>query len=300
MFASSVLTLLILGIAEAYTGVRFQTRRLHVMIRVRSAFSLASSSPSADVGDQTGIVKKPLTAADILSRARKSVGMSADDEPENSPVVLLFENHVLQDIQKTLFTLEKRVKNGPRSLSIDEINELEAASDRIIHDMKTYTESQKNIQPSSKQNNEPNISSDVILESPTSLIMPRSSTIPNRVDDILSPYSVSPAFQKRTVIEQQIQQDAHAAVDTFLNQLSSTSTDDNNENDDGPKYNGRGGFGLASGTRNTYFIPGMDEMSPEEYRDALQKSVSDRQALRKERGIVGNRSSQNYLDQLGK
>ena len=37
------------------------------------------------------------------------------------------------------------------------------------------------------------------------------------------------------------------------------------------------GYGLASGTRNTYAIPGMDEMSAEEYREELQRSVSARQ-----------------------
>jgi len=72
-------------------------------------------------------------------------------------------------------------------------------------------------------------------------------------------------------------------------------------NDEGPTYDGTGGLGLAKGTRNTYIIPGMDEMSPEEYRAALQKSVSDRQSIRKERrsGVVGNRAALQYLDQLG-
>ena len=35
--------------------------------------------------------------------------------------------------------------------------------------------------------------------------------------------------------------------------------------------------GLAKGTTNTYIIPGMDEMSAEEYRDKLQETVSARQ-----------------------
>jgi len=37
------------------------------------------------------------------------------------------------------------------------------------------------------------------------------------------------------------------------------------------------GYGLASGTRNTYAIPGMEEMSAEDYRDELQRSISARQ-----------------------
>ena len=37
------------------------------------------------------------------------------------------------------------------------------------------------------------------------------------------------------------------------------------------------GYGLASGTTNTYAIPGMEEMSAEEYREELQRSISARQ-----------------------
>lgn len=74
--------------------------------------------------------------------------------------------------------------------------------------------------------------------------------------------------------------------------------------DEGPSWDGEGGFGLARGTTNTYVIPGMDEMTPEEYREKLQSSVSARQAKRREEaiksGIIGNRSSNGYLDTLSR
>jgi hypothetical protein len=57
-------------------------------------------------------------------------------------------------------------------------------------------------------------------------------------------------------------------------------------------------MGLAKGTVNTYLIPGMDEMTGEEYRAALQKSVIERQAKRSNTGVTGNLTSQNYLDTL--
>ena len=48
----------------------------------------------------------------------------------------------------------------------------------------------------------------------------------------------------------------------------------------------------------------MNEMSPEEYRDKLQESISARQAARREAakrsGIIGNRSSNGYLDGLSR
>jgi hypothetical protein len=68
--------------------------------------------------------------------------------------------------------------------------------------------------------------------------------------------------------------------------------------DEGPKYDGKGGMGQPKGTRNTYVIEGMDEMSPEEYQKALQKSVSDRQVERKKTGNYGNRETWDYLNNL--
>mmetsp|Transcript_2901 Transcript_2901/g.2776 ORF Transcript_2901/g.2776 Transcript_2901/m.2776 type:complete len:183 (+) Transcript_2901:90-638(+) len=67
--------------------------------------------------------------------------------------------------------------------------------------------------------------------------------------------------------------------------------------EEGAAYDGKGGMGLASGTANTWIIDGMDEMTGEEYRAALQKTVSSRQAQRK-RGTVGNANSNNYLSGL--
>lgn len=68
--------------------------------------------------------------------------------------------------------------------------------------------------------------------------------------------------------------------------------------EEGEDYDGTGGLGLARGTTNTYVIPGMDEMSPEEYRTALQKSISDRQDIRKESGKYGNRGTWDYMHHL--
>lgn len=72
-------------------------------------------------------------------------------------------------------------------------------------------------------------------------------------------------------------------------------------NDEGPAYTGKGGMGLSSETRNTWLIPGMDEMTPEEYQMAIQKSVIARQEKRREemRGVIGQRASHQYLDTLG-
>ena len=42
----------------------------------------------------------------------------------------------------------------------------------------------------------------------------------------------------------------------------------------------------------------MDSMSPEEYQVAIQASISARQAKRKESGVYGNRTTNDYLNNL--
>jgi hypothetical protein len=68
--------------------------------------------------------------------------------------------------------------------------------------------------------------------------------------------------------------------------------------EEGEAYDGSGGLGLAKGTANTWALEGMEEMSPEEYREALQESVSARQRDRRASGTTGNLSSNNYLNNL--
>jgi hypothetical protein len=87
-----------------------------------------------------------------------------------------------------------------------------------------------------------------------------------------------------------------AAAAAAPQKASSNQPEHNDE--DGAAYDGEGGMGLSRGTANTYHLEGMDEMSPEEYRDKLQKSVSDRQDKRKATGEYGNRQSWSYLSSL--
>jgi hypothetical protein len=79
---------------------------------------------------------------------------------------------------------------------------------------------------------------------------------------------------------------------------AASSNQPEHNDEDGAAYDGEGGMGLSRGTANTYHLEGMDEMSPEEYRDKLQKSVSDRQDKRKQTGEYGNRQSWSYLSSL--
>jgi hypothetical protein len=132
-------------------------------------------------------------------------------------------------LQQMLLTLEKRVRDGPGSVSLSEIEDLQARSSRVMVDMKA-----------------------------------------EETDRLNGVGSAAPPPTPEVV----------------------------KMDEEGPEYDGTGGMGLAKGTANTYIIPGMDEMSPEEYRAALQKSVSDRQANRHKNGVTGNRATWDYLQYL--
>jgi len=224
--------------------------------------------------------EKKLSATDILARARKAVNRSdnvEDDENEDESAIL-FDDVLMDDMKYCLVALEKRVKEGPGSLTVQEIQGISDASARIVKDMN----GNKVIEQKSSSS------------SATTPVPPRST-------DSLSTVVVADSFNDDTAVVTPVA-DIPAPADTVA---SSSDPGDEREyvetsEEDGAQYDGKGGLGLAKETRNTYIIPGMDEMSPEEYQKALQESVSNRQKVRhnKRDGIVGNRAALQYLDQL--
>lgn len=171
-----------------------------------------------------------------------------DDEPPPK----LFSDSLYDDMQQTLLLLEKRIAQGPGSLSLLEVESLGAQTQRIIVEMRSFEANRVSGQGIAKVGGPP-------------------------------PPPVAP------VQEQVVTPAAEIVQSKEITDIS---------NDEGPAYDGKGGFGLSRGTRNTYVIPGMDEMSSEEYRLALQQSLIDRQSSRKKSGTTGNRATWDYLNNL--
>ena len=186
-----------------------------------------------------------LTAQDILERARKSAGV--EEEPEPEPI---FNDGILNDFQQSLLLMEKRVKQGPSSLSSMEVQNLEIMLSRIVSDMKAYDAAGGAVPG--------------IAAAPSAAASINAPTPPPPQQEMDPPY-------------------VHE-----------------HNPEEGSKYDGKGGLGLAKGTANTYIIDGMDEMSPEEYRKKLQESISGRQQKRRSSGQVGNLMSNNYLNNLNR
>ena len=87
-------------------------------------------------------------------------------------------------------------------------------------------------------------------------------------------------------------------VDSTPSNTMTTTESGNSKNNDLPQQSASISDSASVTTANTYVIPNMDEMSPEEYREALQQSIFDRQSKRKESGSYGNRQTWDYLNNL--
>lgn len=146
------------------------------------------------------------TSADILARARKAAGVPEEEK--------LFEDALLDNMQQCLLTLETRVKDGPGSIPLLEIEEFQAMANNILADMKE------------KENERLNTLS--------------SGSAP--VAAAVAPAVAPPAIQAQVAASPTIEDTA---------EVEETVIPDTSE-DDGPAYEGSGGMGLAKGTANTW------------------------------------------------
>jgi len=235
------------------------------------------------------------------------VGQPEEEDDE----VQIFEKDLLEDMQKTLLLLEKRVKGGPASLGAEEIKDLDAMAGRIVTEMNDFL-ANGGVNPLVKRKQEAmaaagstaasaakSASNDVDDDDSSAWAKPpsdapgikskSSDTSPSSIPDeqakaLITPRNAAPGGEAKPLVAN-------------LPAAQGPKVIEHNE-EEGAAYDGRGGMGLAKGTTNTYVIPGMDEMTGEEYRKALQESVIARQASRKKGGVTGNRSSNSYLDNL--
>lgn len=226
-------------------------------------------------------------SAEILAKARAAVGQDPVPVPDSK-----FDDDILEDMKNSLFFLENRVKNGPGSFSKDELIQFQAASSRIIDEMSAkYKEEQTQEPAAPKQEATP--VPPAAVEPP-----PPPPPMPSLLQNAKS--------GQKEMLQKRQQEQKQLAVDTTPSPIVEEEVEEevsnvmDTSNDEAPAYTGKGGMGLANGTTNTWNIPGMDEMTGEEYRKALQESVSQRQEERRKKlnGAIGNSAVKSYLDNL--
>ena len=218
-----------------------------------------------------------LTSDEILARARKAVGL-----PEIEPVPMVFDDDILPMFQSALLKLETRVKEGPGSLSILEVEELDMEVKAILDEMH---------QNPHKRLPKPSPSNDSAIDVQASAA-PTAPSLPAKPQP-------SQQQQQQQLEQTQAPVAPQSAPATDAAPVEQTKPAMDISMDEGPVYDGTGGMGQAKGTVNTYIIEGMDEMTSEEYRAALDKTIVDRLRQRREAGVVGSQSSSNYLESLG-
>lgn len=260
-----LLSLSILSAANAFTN----TNRYLCLSSCERAIDSGIILSAEDSGSSSDpIRKKPLSPKEILEQARAKAGLPDPDEHPK-----LYSDDLLDDMQVVLRILEKRVQGGQGSISTAEIEQFVTMSNNVLVEMKENENQQiqKTPSPSSEK------SSAVNEDSSSS--------------DNVSAADKSEGSAKTPAIT--------AVVEEPSTEAASVEQEEYDPEVEGPDYDPAGGQGsIPKDTTNTYIIPGMDAMSPEEYRVALQQSIIDRQKDRKASGKYGNRNTWDYLNNL--
>ena len=181
-------------------------------------FVTSHAAPSAPLrmaaADADAKPKKKLSVADIMASGNKQVEQDGPGEVKASDN---FSEGILADMQSCLKKLEQRAKEGPGSLSMSDVTDLESAMGRIVADL------------------------DLKLQQGASSADAGSAAADNE--------SVSTVSKTKPAAE--IHVTPPAATDDDAEEkpvVQDTSMDDT------PAYTGTGGMGLAKGTTNTYII----------------------------------------------
>ena len=109
------------------------------IIHAENTRRMMSSLPPAEGGDGSSSgasTKKVLTAADVVARSKAQGTLPGTDGDEEYPK--LFTKEIYDDFQSALLKLEKRVKDGPGSLSKEEIDAFQGEADRIVEEMRLF------------------------------------------------------------------------------------------------------------------------------------------------------------------
>lgn len=260
-----------------------------------------------------------LKSSDIINKARKAIGQEALDEPE-----FKFTEDILNDMKQSLVFLEDRVTKGSGSFSPEALQDFEAAAARIVDEMNAqYEEDRLKAERKSIRLKAPGVE---VAQYPTPSVIQTAGKEFEQKQEAEKQQDQAPDLQQQIAnaspppppppkmpsllktVQSQQQEELPPLTPPIISQEAkltpANSADSNVEptsDEEGTAYDGKGGLGLASGTTNTYIIPGMEEMTGEEYRKALQQTVSARQEERRRAtgGMIGNKAAHDYLDQLG-
>jgi hypothetical protein len=257
--------------------------------------------------------------ADTLAKAceisQQSKASLAENPQNEGFYPRIFDKALMDDMRSALLLLEQRVQEGPGGLSKEEVDQVCGQLDRIQEEIVRNKDQPRPSRPIESDSSSGSASSSLAASVSTSVAPGNQSTIspPTQSTSAASAIptpaaSVLPAPTQSSVPTQPSpSQVASAPASASLSLVASPYTIAAKQQpvtdtslDEGPMYDGTGGMGQPRGTLSTYYMPGMEALSPEEYQKALQQSIIDRQRARRETNYqgTGNRATWNYPNNL--
>lgn len=250
-------------------------------------------------------------ASRVVANARMDGGLSSPESQQAAP--RLFSSEVYDDFQDALLLLEKRVGGGRGSLSPEDVCRFEMRTSRIVDEMNDYLADPRGCGDRIAQAHARNAEEEVAAAdgvvvaddaagvevampppappaaaspppppAPPAPWMTVAPPPPGRGEPGGGRYRRAPGENRaaspppaavRAPPPAPPPRPSAAAVAVVAAVGDPAATARYGDEEDADNV----GFGLARGTTNTYVIPNMEEMSPEEYREKLQETISARQ-----------------------
>lgn len=241
--------------------------------------------------------------------------LAATAEGEERPGSQHFDDALLDDIHECLLTLEKRVKEGEGSLGMDEVNAFQAASQRVLSEMMEKAgEVPSRLNPGDRRAAAEIAAARAAAKAEQEGANPEKvqkvarekfeeiqSAPPEVVVETLKGATTAPSAVPSPPPSQAHTQQAapQAQAQSAIPEATIVKNESmDTSNDEGPEFDGKGGFGMSRETRNTYVLEGMDEMTADEYQEALTNKIISDAKSRRMSGKAGNRGTWDYLNYL--
>lgn len=266
--------------------MKFELATILILVSSSNGFA-----PYCNFGlSQAGTVLYSSAAQEFIRKQQDAANNAIEEEEEPK----LFSDELYADMQNCLLTLEKRVQEGPGCLDHTSVDDFAKAAGRILQDMKNQaTELDERIKPGERQAR----AEAAALEAAE--VAEQEGKSPDEVEKIAkAAYDEATAAMMPKPSEADSESKELPESEEKPTMESKGVTDENNG--DFEEFDGK--YGVAKGTANTYTIPGMDEMTAEEYQKALEQAVIDRAAKRRHTldGRHGNQQTNDYMASLSR
>ena len=116
-----------------------------ILVVVKSTHAFTPFLPRTSTGLTCPVRMAPLSNEEICARAQQTKQQQREQQ-DAEPAPMLFDDDMLADMQAALLLMEERVKSGPGSLSLLQVDQLQAQLSKIRKEMTEKRETYDEIQ----------------------------------------------------------------------------------------------------------------------------------------------------------